>query len=189
VDVRLIAATNRDLKAAVEQGAFREDLFYRLNVVPITIPPLRARREDILPLALDIVRQLNEELKRSFTGFTRAAADVLERYPWPGNIRELKNVIERTMILAPDGEIDAVHLPAELRSFAAERPAVASPVPPLVGNNGQQPLPTLREVEDRYIEQVLTAVGQNKSRAARVLGIHPTSLLRRLRKHSRSIGQ
>jgi two-component system response regulator AtoC len=181
VDVRLIAATNRDLKAAVQQGEFREDLFYRLNVVPITIPPLRERREDILPLALDILQQLNDELKRSFTGFTRDAADVLKRYPWPGNIRELKNVIERTMILAPDGDIDASRLPAELRNFGAAQPRNAGAAAPAAGN-GEPPRHTLREVEDRYIEQVLAAVGQNKTRAARVLGIHPTSLLRRLKK-------
>src|SRR5689334_5064624 len=91
VDVRLVAATNADLKEAMTQGRFREDLFYRLNVVPLFIPPLRERREDILPLALDMVRHFNHELKKSFTGFTPAAAALLESYGWPGNIRELKN--------------------------------------------------------------------------------------------------
>ena len=100
VDVRIIAATNKILKEAVTNGEFREDLYYRLNVVPLFIPPLRERREDILPLALDIMQFFNKELKKSFVGFTPAAAELLQRYPWPGNIRELRNVIERTMILS-----------------------------------------------------------------------------------------
>jgi transcriptional regulator with PAS, ATPase and Fis domain len=181
VDVRLIAATNRDLKGAVASGEFREDLFYRLNVVPIVIPPLRDRREDILPLALDFLKHFNQELKRSFTGFTRAAADLLTACPWPGNIRELKNVIERTMILSPDGEIDVGHLPVEIRNFGiGSLPAMPLPAPEHGAN--ERSYPTLREVEDRYIDEVLAAEGHNKLRAARILGIHPTSLFRRLKK-------
>ena len=185
VDVRLIAATNRDLKGAVANGEFREDLFYRLNVVPIVIPPLRERREDILPLALDFLQHFNEELKRTFTGFTRAAADLLTRCPWPGNIRELKNVIERTMILSPDGEIDLHHLPAEIRDFGAGAlPAMPHPAPEHATD--ERAFLTLRELEDRYIDEVLAAEGNNKARAARVLGIHPTSLHRRLKKDHES---
>ncbi len=181
-DVRLLAATNRDLKGAVSNGEFREDLFYRLNVVPIVIPPLRERREDILPLALDFLQHFNQELKRTFSGFTRAAADLLASYPWPGNIRELKNVIERTMILSPNGEIDLGHLPAEIRNFGmGTLPAVVRPAAEHTAD-GHAYL-TLHELEDRYIEEVLSAVGNNKARAARVLGIHPTSLLRRLKKN------
>ena len=185
VDVRLIAATNRDLKGAVANGEFREDLFYRLNVVPIVIPPLRERREDILPLALDFLQHFNEELKRTFTGFSRAAADLLTRCPWPGNIRELKNVIERTMILCPDGEIDVEHLPAEIRHFGAgSLPAMPSPAAEHASD--ERTYMTLRELEDRYIDEVLAAEGNNKARAARVLGIHPTSLHRRLKKDHES---
>ncbi len=182
VDVRLIGATNRDLKGAVAHGEFREDLFYRLNVVPIVIPPLRERREDILPLALDFLQHFNEELKRTFTGFTRGAADLLTRCPWPGNIRELKNVIERTMILCPDGEIDVQHLPAEIRNLGAGNLA-ATPAPMPEHASAERAFLTLRELEDRYIEEVLAAEGNNKARAARVLGIHPTSLHRRLKKN------
>ncbi|MFZ3279537.1 MAG: sigma-54 dependent transcriptional regulator [Candidatus Sulfotelmatobacter sp.] len=115
VNIRLIAATNDHLKNAVSQGRFREDLYYRINVVQILIPALRERKEDIVPLALEILQQLNRELKKSFTGFTPAARDLLEQYPWPGNIRELRNVLERTMILSAQGEIDATHLPEEIR--------------------------------------------------------------------------
>jgi len=182
VNVRIIAATNKDLKAAVAAGRFREDLFYRLNVVPLTIPPLRERLEDIVPLALDILQRFNRELKKNFAGFTPAAAELLNRYPWPGNIRELKNVIERTMILAPEGEIDAAYLPEEIRDYIAE--VAASPLSHSeeLSPTGEQ-FVTLRELEERYIDEVLTASGQNKTQAAHILGIHPTSLLRRLKKH------
>src|SRR5437016_10706552 len=180
VNVRLIAATNADLKDAVARGAFREDLYYRLNVVPLDIPSLRDRREDIVPLALELVQHMNRELKKNFTGFTPAAADLLEHYSWPGNIRELKNVIERTMILSPEGDIDASYLPEEIRD--REIPAKAEPLSSLdVSPTGRQ-LPSLRQLEDDYIQQVLTATGNNKTQAAKILGIHPTSLLRKLKK-------
>jgi len=183
VDVRLIAATNSNLKSAVARGQFREDLYYRLNVVPLFIPPLRERKEDVLPLALDLLQHFNRELKKKFTGFTPAAASLLQKYSWPGNIRELKNVIERTMILAPEGDIDALYLPEEIRDHLEESSDGQSGTGPLT----DQHFVSLRELEDNYIEQVLAATGNNKTQAARILGIHPTSLLRRLKKeHSSS---
>ncbi len=180
VDVRLIAATNADLKQAMAQGRFREDLFYRLNVVPLFIPPLRERHEDTLPLALDLVRHFNHELKKNFTGFTPGAAALLESYNWPGNIRELKNVIERTMILAPEGDIDAAYLPEEIRERDQE--VLTGTVVTETAGLGDRKLVSLRELEDDYIQQVLASTGNNKTQAARILGIHPTSLLRRLKK-------
>ena len=181
VNVRIIAATNSNLKEAVAQGRFRDDLFYRLNVLPLVIPPLRERREDIMPLAIDMVSHFNHELKKQFAGFTTAAAELLVSYSWPGNIRELKNVIERTLILAPEGEIDVSFLPEEIRdSMAAVANEDVIPVPD-VYSSGRR-FVSLRELEDNYIQEVLTATGNNKSQAARILGIHPTSLLRRLRK-------
>jgi transcriptional regulator with PAS, ATPase and Fis domain len=180
VNVRLIAATNTELKEAVAKGQFREDLYYRLNVVPLLIPPLRERREDILPLALEMVQHFNQELHKSFTGFSPSAAELLQNYPWQGNIRELKNVIERTMILAPDGEIDATFLPEEIREYQPEhqdQPESAVDRSP----NGDG-FVSLREHEDDYIQRVLAATGNNKTHAARILEIHPTSLLRRLKK-------
>ncbi len=120
VDVRMISATNKVLKEAVARGEFREDLFYRLNVMPLFIPALRDRREDIVPLALEMMKKYNTELKKNFAGYTPAAAELLTQYPWPGNIRELKNVIERTMILAPEGEIDAISLPEEIRDYQSQ---------------------------------------------------------------------
>jgi two-component system response regulator AtoC len=188
VNVRLIAATNADLKEAVARGAFREDLYYRLNVVPLYLPPLRERVEDIVPLALELMQHFNRELKKKFTGYTPAAAELLQRYPWPGNIRELKNVIERTMILTPEGDIDATSLPEEIREYALSLAGPrsetnAGDVSSSSGSprNGHR-LVTLREVEDHYIQEVLAASGNNKTQAARILGIHPTSLLRRLKK-------
>jgi two-component system response regulator AtoC len=164
----------------VAQGRFREDLFYRLNVVPLFIPPLRERTEDILPLALDMVQHFNQELNKNFTGFTPDAADLLEAYAWPGNIRELKNVIERTMILAHEGNIDASSLPSEILPPEPLSPEVMQF--PFTEHSADEPLVTLRELEEDYIQKVLAATGNNKTRAARILGIHPTSLLRKLKK-------
>ena len=143
------------------------------------IPPLRERREDIMPLAIDMVSHFNHELKKQFAGFTAAAAELLGNYSWPGNIRELKNVIERTMILAPEGEIDVSFLPEEIRDSIAIAGEDVIPVADVYPNGR---FVSLRELEDNYIQEVLTATGNNKSQAARILGIHPTSLLRRLRK-------
>jgi two-component system, NtrC family, response regulator AtoC len=180
VNIRLIAATNDHLKDAVSQGRFREDLYYRINVVQLYIPPLRERKEDIVTLALEILQQFNRELKKSFTGFTPAAADLLGQYSWPGNIRELRNVIERTMILSAQGEIDASHLPEEIRDQYVEKKASEAFSEDDISPTGDQFL-TLRSLEDNYIEQVLAATGNNKTQAARILGIHPTSLQRRLK--------
>ncbi len=184
VDVRIIAATNQDLKEMIAAGKFREDLYYRLAVVPLRIHALRERKEDIVPLALDLMQRYNRDLKKNFTGLTPAAAELLTSYPWPGNIRELRNVIERTMILAPEGDIDAAYLPEEIRDYVQRKPAEAAMSSLDVSPTGHQFL-SLDELEDRYIQEVLTASGNNKTQAARILGIHPTSLLRRLkRSHS-----
>ena len=181
VDVRLVTATNTNLKEAVAQGRFREALFYRLNVVPLFIPPRRERGEDILPLALDMVQRFNEELKKSFLGFTPEAAGLIVNYTWPGNIRELKNVVERTMILAPEGHIDAISLSEEIRESKATNHCE---VAPNHGDLGGDFLVSLRELEEDYIRKVLAATGNNKTQAAKILGIHPTSLLRRLKKET-----
>jgi two-component system response regulator AtoC len=180
VDVRIISATNKVLKESVARGEFREDLFYRLNVMPLFLPPLRDRREDVVPLALEMMKMYNTELKKNFAGFTPAAAELLAQYPWPGNIRELKNVIERTMILAPAGEIDAISLPEEIRDYQFQSAASHHPNVAASPENGK--FVTLRELEQRYIHEVLAATGNNKTQTARILGIHSTSLLRKLKR-------
>jgi two-component system response regulator AtoC len=180
-DVRIIAATNKQLKESVSSAEFREDLYYRLNVLPLVIPPLREREEDIVPLALDIMEQFNKELKKTFVGFTPAAAELMKDYGWPGNIRELRNVVERTMILCKENEIDDTDLPEEVRDYRAAPPQAEPLTTYDVSPTGDQ-FVTLAELEDRYIQDVLNATGQNKTHAAHILGIHPTSLMRRLRK-------
>jgi len=185
INLRLIAATNADLKDAVARGTFRErSLLPSEGRSPIH-SPLRERREDIVPLALDLLQQFNRELKKRFTGLTPGAAELLQNYLWPGNIRELKNVIERTMILAAEGDVDAAALPEEIRDYArggsknGSGDTAASDLD--VSPTGRQ-LVSLRELEDDYIQEVLAATGNDKTHAARILGIHPTSLLRRLKK-------
>jgi two-component system response regulator AtoC len=181
INVRLIAATNANLKGEVTQGRFREDLYYRLNVVPLFIPPLRERKEDILPLGLDLMQHFNRELGKKFTGFTALAAEFLQQYPWPGNIRELKNVVERTMILAPEGDMDAISLPREITE-AQMGSEIIEEISERDASTHSGSMVSLRELEDKYVTQVLMATHNNKTAAARILGIHPTSLLRRLKK-------
>lgn len=176
IDVRFITASNKDLKKAIKDGDFREDLFYRLNVVPILIPPLRDRKEDIIPLVLSFVQDLNHELHRSFKGISEEAAKILLEYDWPGNVRELKNVIERIMALNQSEEILLEHLPVELKSRVA--PAETEVIRNTVE---KKEFVTLDELEKRYIKQVLKSTGGNKSRAAKILGIHLTSLFRKLK--------
>ncbi|MCX7972869.1 MAG: sigma-54 dependent transcriptional regulator, partial [Candidatus Aminicenantes bacterium] len=178
VNIRVIAATNIDLNKAVEKGTFRSDLFYRLNVVPIKIPSLRERPEDIIPLALHFLQELNQELHRSYEGISPEAAQIMMNYSWPGNARELRNVIERIMSLYLDKEIKVHHLPLEIRSQ-----------PKSIGQKWLEEVisgekwPTLEELERIYIDHVLKITGNNKSRAARILGVHPTSLFRKLKSH------
>jgi transcriptional regulator with PAS, ATPase and Fis domain len=130
-----------------------------------------------------MIQHYNRELHKAFTGFTPQAAELLQSYPWPGNIRELKNVIERTMILAPDGDIDATFLTEEIREYRSPETEITPESGLDVSPTGQQ-FVSLREYEDEYIHQVLAATGNNKTQAAHILGIHPTSLLRRLKKAS-----
>lgn len=176
VNLRVIAATNADLAKAVEKGTFRSDLFYRLNVVPIRIPPLRERPEDIIPLALTFIQELNHELHRSFEGISPEAAQALTNYSWPGNVRELRNIIERIMSLHVDTEIKLHHLPLEIRlpQKSEEKNWLQEVI-----QEGKYP--TLEELEKSYIDHILKITGNNKSKTAKILGIHPSSLFRRLK--------
>jgi two-component system response regulator AtoC len=176
IDVRFITATNKDLQKSIAQQTFREDLFYRLNVVPILIPPLRERIEDIIPLAISFIQDFNQELHRNYRGISQSAAQSLIHYPWPGNVRELKNIIERIMALHPAEDIIIDFLPAEISS--SNRTTAINSVPEYADRR----FVTLDELENSYIQEVLRFTGGNKTQAAKILGIHPTSLFRKLKK-------
>jgi DNA-binding NtrC family response regulator len=175
VDVRLIAATNRNLEAEVKSSRFREDLYYRLNVVSIALPPLRSRREDIPLLVEAFVRELNEEHGKQVRGVSKGAMDALWRHQWPGNVRELKNAIEGMVLFAEPGQLLGVDdLPEVLReSGAADQ---GEEVPVRVGM-------TLEEVERRLIASTYRASGANKRRTAGTLGIGLRTLYRKLKEY------
>jgi DNA-binding NtrC family response regulator len=173
VDVRVIAATNRKLAEQVSAGTFRADLYYRLNVVPLQLPPLRERREDLAPLATHFLRNADRR-------FTPEALAALERYSWPGNVREMENLIQRLLVLKPAGDLDVGDLPDAVRGAAPLAPGVPS-LPP----EGIDLYAALRELEDRLIAEALERSGGNKNQAARSLGLNRTTLVEKLRKMSR----
>jgi two-component system response regulator HydG len=170
VDVRVVAATNSDLEGMVADGRFREDLFYRLNVINIDIPPLRSRRGDVVLLAHFFLQQACEKNGKSITGFTGEARDALNRYDWPGNVRELENCIERAAVLCRGDVIGAELLPQ----------------PVLTGkrSTGEVTLPIgtpLRDAEMRLIEATLDSCDGDKETAARILGIASRTIYRKMR--------
>ena len=170
VDVRIVAATNRPLDAFVKEGRFREDLFYRLNVIPLTLPPLRDRREDVAPLARHFLTECNAAFHKSIKSISAETESLLTSYHWPGNVRELKNLIERLVILAVSDRIEVGDLPPPIGG----RPEGSAPAP------GPDGLRTLEEVERAYILQVIDRLEGNKSRAAQVLGISRQTLRRKV---------
>lgn len=171
VDVRILAATNKDLPGIIEKGLFREDFFYRLNVISIDIPPLRERREDIILLTNYFARKYGKEYGKPVPQFSDDVLDALQRYNWPGNVRELENIIQRLVVMV-DGEVIAVpDLPAHMH-FSA------------FGGTGFKR--TLAEVSAEYIRNVLTSVGGNKSEAAKILGIDRKTLRSKLPESKRT---
>jgi DNA-binding NtrC family response regulator len=173
VDVRIIAATNRNLQGEVKRGRFREDLYYRLSVMPVTLPPLRERRDDIHPFVEHFIARFNQKLNRRVQGVTAKAEALLASYNWPGNIRELRNVIERAIILCAGDRIHASDLPLGGQETSDSATA----------ENGEQFL-SLEELERLHIQQVLAATGQNLSRTAEILGVTRTTLYNKLRKYN-----
>jgi len=164
VRLRIIAATNADLEREIDAGRFREDLYYRLNVIPLLLPPLRDRGDDVELLAGAFLRTLCRDLKKQIRGITPSALEAMRRYDWPGNIRELRNLIEREVIFCRNGWLNPCGL----------RPAAS--VSPLPGDE----LVSLREHERRYIRKVLNSTNNNKSKAARILDISRTTLREKL---------
>jgi len=176
VDVRIIAATNKDLKRLKDEGKFREDLFYRINVVNIKIPPLRERREDILPLTKYFVQKYNEEFHKNVQRISKGVEDFLKGYDWPGNVRELKNVIERAMILGDGDTLLMEHLPIEILGQASKFGGVIEGIriPP----EGI----SLEKVEEALVRQALKITNGNQTKAAKLLDISRDALRYRMQK-------
>jgi DNA-binding NtrC family response regulator len=175
VDVRLIAATHRDLESAVEDGRFREDLFYRLNVIHMDLPALRSRGGDIVLLAETFLTSLREKTGRRVLGFSRDATELLMAYPWPGNVRELQNCVERAVVLARTDLVGVDDLPEKVRGYRPSHVVVASSDP--------NELLSLEEVERNYILRVLDLLGGNKTRAAQILGLDRKTLYRKMEQY------
>ena len=173
MDVRLLAATHRDLAGEVAAGRFRQDLYYRLRVIEIRIPPLRERRDDILPIARQALAETAARMKLPVTGFTPAAADQLLRWGWPGNVRELQNVVERALVLARGTRVEVEDLPDEVRLAT-----------PGIGAPGVAPTAqALADVERAHILSVLESVDGNRTKAAAILGIGSATLFRKLKEY------
>ena len=170
VDVRVVAATNRNLAEEVAAGRFRQDLYYRLRVIELRVPPLRDRAEDVLPLARVFLAETARRMGRKVTGFTPRAADQLLRYPWPGNVREVQNAVEHAVALCAGSRVEVEDLPEELRS-AMPRPRPAGRARPL------------DEVEREYILAAVENAGGNRTRAAADLGIGLATLKRKLKRY------
>lgn len=170
VDVRVVAATNKDLETAVKEGKFREDLFYRLNVITIPIPPLRERKDDILPLALYFMNKYSKENSKAVNEITAEARSILESYQWPGNVRELENTISKAVIFESGNRLAPETFP--------ERMLSSSNASAMSGED----LLTLEEVSRAYIIKVLEMTGGNKAKASEILGINRTSLWRMIQR-------
>ena len=175
VNVRIIAATNRDLEIGVQNGSFRDDLLYRLNVIPIHLPPLRMRGNDILLLTQHFIRQFAGREQKQVVGLTSSAAERLLAYPWPGNIRELQNCVERAVALTSREQLTAEDLPEKIRDYIR--------TPSLVFGDDPAELLPMEEVERRYVLKVLEASGGNKTIAAQILGFDRKTLYRKLEQY------
>ncbi|MCU1281724.1 MAG: Response regulator of zinc sigma-54-dependent two-component system [bacterium] len=174
-DVRVVAATNRDLDSAVAEQRFREDLYFRINVIQVAVPPLRARGNDVLVLAQSFLERFAARSSNKVTGLGTAVAERLLAYQWPGNVRELQNAIERAVAVTQFSQITVEDLPERIRDYHVSHVLVA----------GEDPseLSTMEEVERRYIARVMQAVGGNKTLAAKVLGFDRKTLYNKLDKH------
>ena len=202
-DFRVVAATNVHLQQMVEEGRFREDLYHRLYVFPIVLPPLRERREDIAALAAHFLQVANTEYKRSVVGFSDPVLAALCAYHWPGNVRQLENTIYRLVIIAANDRVEPHHIPADLGLDLEANPPPQSTVdhnqshdiqPNEAAGVAVQSLPIegielrdlLAEIEANYIDQALERTGGNRNQAARLLGLNRTTLVEKLRKRSES---
>jgi DNA-binding NtrC family response regulator len=182
VDVRVISATNQDLARAMSEGTFRKDLFYRLQVVPITLPPLRERGGDILHLAKHFVNHFNQECHKQVKGFSREAEQILLAYAWPGNVRELKNMIERAMIFEIEQEVLPEHLPQEIMNFRPVEEREPSAPLALDGLVIPESGISIEEVEQALVKKALEMSGGNQTRASQLLRMPRDAFRRRMRR-------
>jgi len=181
VDLRIIAATNRDLESGVRDSRFRHDLFYRLKVVSIHLPPLRDRGDDVLHLTRHFLALYNEKFRKRFLSLAPEVEGILRGYRWPGNVRELRNLLERIVLLEDDEVLREDHLPAEMVAQVESVPRALREAMTARGE-GESDLPTLAEVEQEHILRVLESTAGNRSQAARILGISRQSLIERLKR-------
>jgi DNA-binding NtrC family response regulator len=171
VDIRIISATNKDLKKLVEAGIFRQDLYFRLNVIAIRLPTLEQRKEDIPRLGAFFLGKAADRMGKHFDGFTEEAMGLLMNYSYPGNIRELENIVERAAALAQGEKIETLDLPADLQAFET-----------VTFRRDRGAMKSLSEIEEEYIQWILKQTGHNKTQAAQILGIDRVSLYRKLKK-------
>jgi two-component system response regulator PilR (NtrC family) len=170
-DIRVIAATNQDLPKLVAEGRFREDLFYRINVIPIHLPPLRERREDIPLLAQHFLAKYSEQMEKEVTGISHEALDLMGRYDWPGNIRELENTIERAVALESTPTVLADSLPPSVRSEASRAVNSGQPTADVLPASGFDLEAHVKEIERGYIAEALKRAGGVQVKAAELLGM------------------
>jgi transcriptional regulator with PAS, ATPase and Fis domain len=170
VDIRILSATNKDLKKLVEAGIFRQDLYFRLNVIAIKLPTLEQRKEDIPLLSMYCLKKAADPMGKHFHGFSEEAMGLLMNYSFPGNIRELENIVERAAALAQGSRIESRDLPSDLRAFET-----------VAFRKERGTMKTLSEIEEDYIRWVLVQAGHNKTQAAKILGIDRVSLYRKLK--------
>lgn len=172
VDVRVIAATNKDLRQAVEEGTFRDDLFYRISVIPIHLPALKERRIDVMTLANHFLAKYNHKRKRDFTGFSETVKQIFMQYAWPGNVRELENVVERAVVIEDCSEITPSSLPSHLRNMKKEFTVE------------DENIKSLEQIERNHIRHVLEQTKWNRSRSASLLGIDRKTLYDKIKKYN-----
>lgn len=184
VDVRIVLATNLDLEAAVQSGRFREDLYYRINVICIEMPKLCERSSDIPDLALHFLQRFSRDHGKAITSFTPDALQTLQLAPWPGNVRQLENVIERAVVFCGNRTIDKEDLPPAIqRQAEAAAPTLLAPAHSATQNLPQPLKDSLGIAERLILEQALQHCGGNRERAAKVLGINRSTLFAKLRRH------
>lgn len=180
VDVRVVAATNRDLETRQREGQFRRDLYYRLETFQISVPPLRKRGDDVDLLAAHFLGEFSRQMNKDIRGFSHAAIEALRMYDFPGNVRELKNAVERAVAFCQAGDVDISHFPHRIQEASRRRTVPGAGIASGVLLKPDEHLPPLEEIERRYIQHVLTTAGGNKRRAAQILDIGRRTLYRKL---------